>query len=167
MTFHNMPNYDIVYKIVDLKDGNNKEMNVDGSITPAEFCYKPLADKEKWFLESIGIFILDPGDMTHSSFGSITALANGLELKVDLGEEVVFQTFKDNVDILMAFPHEKISGHATTGFLSEEDYFQGIFKLPSPIALHKSDGDCVKAIINDDLTSIGRLRMNLLLWRSV
>jgi len=159
---------DIVYNIVDLKtSGGSKEMNVDGSSADVEFLFVPQAG-ETWFLSQIGIFILDPGDMSNTNFGSIAPLTNGVEVCMKIGpNEYAYNTLKDNVDVLMAFPEQGLVGATSTGFLSDEDYYMGLFKLPTIQALHGDDADHVCAHVRDDLTAIGRLRMNALLLRPV
>ena len=142
-------------------------MNVDGSSTPVIFDYEP-GSGETWIVEQIGILILDSGDMSNSNFGSISSLTNGLDIKIEIeGTSYVYKNLKDNTDIVLAFPEQGLVGNSSTGFLSEEDYYVGLFRIPYPIKLHYGEDDSISAVVNDDLTGIGRLRMSALLWRPV
>lgn len=158
-----IPNDDITYILPDLENSGNPEMNVDGTINKI-YKYQPPSD-EIWLLDRVTLFILDSGDMNNANFGSIAALTNGIRLRINTSEDFIIRNIKDNVDILMAFSHNHLTGSTNTGFLSEEDYYLGSLIFPQKIRIDGSQNHNIKVVIRDDLRGIGRLKMNALLWK--
>jgi len=162
-----MQSEDIVYRTVNLQNDSNAEMAVDGSETPVIFQFDPEAG-ETWYLDQIKLLLLDTGDMSNDSFGSITALTNGVNIGLKLdGFCHCYSLIKDNADVVLSFPEQGLVGASATGFLSEEDFYVGIFKLPIPLRFHGDDDDAIMVTVQDDLTNIGRFRMSALLRKPV
>jgi len=163
-----VPNKDWEYKIADLENSGSTDFTVDGSVENVTFKWSP-GDGEVWTIESITLFLLDPGTMTDSVFGALgSALTNGLTMKIkrDSTDNLV-RVMKDNSCVLMSFGHDVIVGNSATGFLESNDYFKGSFIPKSEMRLVGDTSDNVKIIVKDDLTGIQRLRATAIVKRPI
>jgi hypothetical protein len=157
-------NGDIVYELKSLENGGSREMAVDGT-TPVTFKFQA-SGTELWWLWGVHFFLLDSGVMAHNTFGSLgAALTNGLRLKIDTIADVIVKDLVDNVDILMAFNKDKLVGSTNTGFLNNDDYFFGAMTFPQPILMRGNNDDKVKILIQDDLSTVDRIRCSTVVSR--
>ena len=154
---------DVEYEYVKLENGGSDSMNVDGSGTPVVFEYESSGIN---YLERLQLFLLDPGTMSHSSFGAIGTLSSGITYGYTKnGSETVIDTIKSNICLIMNFSDNVNVGNTATGFLNEEDYFFGSVIFPEPIFL--ADEDTIQFTVNDDLTGISVLKARARIWRKV
>ena len=77
------PNIRIVPVHEHLEKAGSDDMAVDGSTTPQDFVATP-ATGETWYITQVAIYLEDPGLMSSTNFGAISALTNGLELIMDV-----------------------------------------------------------------------------------
>ena len=162
-----IPNFDWEYKIQALKNGSSEDMNVDGSQANVSFKWE-VPSNEIWFVDEIQIFLLDAGVMSHGSFGAISALTNGLNVIIKKnGSEFSLRSIKTNLELLMSFPFPQQAGSSGTGFINDEDYYFGSFDFKFPIRLIGSNGDLIKYIVRDNLTSIDVLKGQAILRRPI
>lgn len=161
-------NYNKEYALEYLEYSSSKEMNVDGSGTPVIFSHD-IPEGEKWFLECVTFFIIDPGTMAYNVFGGLgAALTNGIDIRITkCGTNYDIRSIKDNSDILMTFNHNINTGSTATAFLNEEDYFCGSLDFREPMKLCGDESDGVKIRIRDDLTGIQRIRATATLWKEL
>ena len=156
-------------EIIELKLAGSNAMNVNGSVESKVFKFQPGAG-ERYELQGICLFILDPGDMTHNVFGSLlNSLADGLDFTVKKKVETKLRNIRDNTDILMTFGQQVMTGDSGTAFLNERDYFKGSFLWEQdeyPI-LDGDFGDLVKCSVGDDLRDILSLRVSVLLRKII
>lgn len=75
--------------------GANESLAVNGSVTPVSFFAKPDAGK-KWHIHGISIYLEGATNFDALLFGSITALTNGVQIKIN---DVVLNTWKTTTDI--------------------------------------------------------------------
>ena len=154
---------DIKYQYVKMLNGSSSDMNVDGSETPVVFKY---TSSDLVYLERVQLFLLDSGTMTSSSFGSISALSNGLSYGYTKNStQYTIDTIKTNLCVMMNFSDNMNNGTTSTGFLNEEDYFFGSVIFPEPILL-RSD-DTIEFTVNDDLTGIDALKARARIWSPI
>ena len=158
----------VSYELKDLKNAGSVDMNVDGSTNNVVFKFSPNAG-QVWYLEKIMIFILDGGTMSFDKFGSLTsALTNGCAIKIKSnGIEYTTRNIKTNVDLLLAFPDQRMVGSSSTAFLDEDDYYAGSIIFKNPIKLADVDNDLVKIVIKDNLTGIDAMHAQILVWRTI
>lgn len=86
-----------------LIDGGARDMNVNGSITPVDFCYTCPANKVA-FLYRINILITD-ASMKMDKFGGLMALTNGVEIGIYDSSNVLIKdpTDTDNIKTIADF----------------------------------------------------------------
>lgn len=77
--------------------GGSPDMNVDGS-TPKSFQAKP-ASGEIWHIARMFVYFSSSVAFAEDKFANLTALTNGVSLKID-GVEIA--NWKDNVDVLLS-----------------------------------------------------------------
>jgi len=134
-----------------LKNGSSINLNIDGS-TPVSFVTdRPLTDK-KWYVKRISLLIRS-SSINLTKFGGISALSNGIELKVKQNggtEESVITSIKVNYEFLRYFNKFDILSYNI-------DVLWVVLDLPEGAAgsLTYTGDDYVKIIVKDDLTGLG------------
>jgi len=140
-----------------LENAGSKEMNVDGSVTHVDFIVGPPAG-ERWFIYDLSVFLEDPGQTKHDSFGAEPALADpGLEWFFNINStETRFLRVLDNAEIINEFSSDPVIPGQNI-FLESGDVFRGSVKFLAPTMLDGDNGDQVIARVNNNLTAILRL----------
>ena len=154
-------------KITYLLDGSTKNMNVDGSVTPVVYEFAP-SGTDIFFINGVSILILDPGKTEADKFGSITALTNGLQLKVKTngGTETEITNIQDNTDLTLTFNSDiTLSNGAGDNWLNDKDWFKGTYQLDPIVQIDANQGDTIKIIVRDDLTEVKILRVLVHAWK--
>lgn len=152
-----------------LLNGAAKSMSVNGSVTPQSFSYSPGTGSVQ--VNAITIVIRDEGNSALSNFGAISALNNGLQIKVNIsGVEATLFNIKDNAD-MCAFFSEKCFGSSAVlsllgittpvGFGASNNIFCGEIDFNRPILL--TDSDSITAYVRDNLSAIDTLNMAIIL----
>ncbi len=138
-------------------DGSNEDLSVDGSVTPVEFDI--VANTGKIFFISKLTITLQDSSINFSKFGGIAALANGVQIVVKeggLAERPLGNPLQTNAD----FNHEGFEVNVQS---SNEDLLTArIFVkngFQSSVALADADGDYMRITVNDDLTSITKIKI--------
>lgn len=136
-----------------LKNGANRDANVDGSSTPVEFLYQP--DNDVTFKAyRLMVSIFDGGAFSGDNYGGVAGpLANGIDIEACAG-----------IDLLDGLP---ITRHADWGIHCHDYSFSNfgagveLFHIRwtfadagAPIYIDGSLGDTFTARVNDDLTSL-------------
>lgn len=154
-----------------LLNGASKAMNVNGSVTPQSFSYSPVSGSVQ--IKAVTIVIRDEGNSALSNFGAISALSNGLQIKVNIGgvESTLFN-IKDNAD-MCAFFSEKCFGSSAVlsllgittpvGFGASNNIFCGEIDFDRPILL--TDSDSITGYVRDNLSQVDTLNMAIMLER--
>jgi hypothetical protein len=138
-----------------LADGAAKLANVDGSSTPAIYKFEPA---EAYYLERMIVHIEDGGTWQVVTYGSIAALANGIEIGIyNSSDDSLVQDLLDglpiknngqwarvcyDVDILAALGAGNTMGTVRWTF----------GKSGQPLWI--PEGQYLGAVINDDLTGL-------------
>lgn len=139
-----------------LLNGSSYSMNVDGSSTPVTFQNAPASGKI-WYISSISI-ILEDSSMNFEKFGGISSLTNGVDwyAKENNGSEELLANIKRNGDYY-GFATDIIFDSASTDIMVISI---NLFKSEGTMfKLIGSNSDYIKAIINDNLTSIQRFNV--------
>lgn len=160
---------DYIYKHPFLLNGSNKSMDVDGSSTPVPFRFTPGAG-EVWFVESLSLFIYDPGSMDLGDFGAIEgALTNGLQINIkSKGTVYEFVNLQDNTDISLSFIGRSGSaGDESFGWLDSVDNFFGVCPFQKPMRLDGDQGDYIEYNVRDNLTALTDLQGSVLVRRVI
>lgn len=140
-------------------NGSTKNMNVNGATTPVVYQFAASGDVA---VTSLSILVSDPGTSAFSSFGSMSALTNGVLIETDISStsRTLFN-LKDNLDIIHAFYRNQFGNGATDtlgaaiGFGDTADVFVGFLILTRPYIL--ANGDVIRATVRDNLTGISFL----------
>lgn len=152
-----------------LNSGSNA-MNVNGAVSPVVFSEGP-APGEKWYLESMNIFISDTGTTDVDDFGAITGgLTNGVLLEVVRnGVAYEMDVLFTNRDVVTTFHEDINSGGANTssGYLNEGRLFFGQNHFEPPLTLVGDDGDVFRATVRDDLAPLDFLNIATWAWRVI
>ena len=161
-----VPETPVTYKSVDLMNGGDPDMAVNGSGTPVEFDFTP-GSGEVWYVESITFIINDNGNSGPLDYGSIAAgLTNGFQLEVkSAGDVSTISNMKNNIEIAQVFHSQAWT--PTAGFMNGENVFVGSLDFMHPFILAESTGDYLKGIVNDNLTGLNFQRVRLKIWREI
>ena len=141
-------------------NSGSRNMGVDASGGDIDFVMGP-PNNQIWFIEFVTLFILDPGDMDFSSFGSLAGLPvdNGLLLLENIvGNEEIICNIMDNLDIEQCFfgskPRPLAPGSSDPGFLNDPDIGSGQMEFKANIVLDGSTGDQLIFRVRANLSSI-------------
>lgn len=152
-----------------LNSGSNA-MNVNGAVSPVVFSEGP-APGEKWYLESMNIFISDTGTTDVDDFGAITGgLTNGVLLEVVRnGVAYEMDVLFTNRDVVTTFHEDINTGGANTssGYLNEGRLFFGQNHFEPPLTLVGDDGDVFRATVRDNLVPLDFLNIATWAWRVI
>ena len=140
-----------------LQNGASKDMTVDGSVTAVDFQFT-LAGALIYYVDSLTIFMNDPGTATAANFGSLGApLTNGVQIDAQQAGTtglINIQNIQSNIDLAQVFAIDGAPGLVTGGFFDSGDYFLGRLKFPVPLVLYGAFTDFFRVRIRDDLTGI-------------
>ena len=161
------PNDFIYADSVILTNGSNRNMAVDADPTAQTFSYT-VPGGETWYMDSIGMLILDPGTMDVEDYGAIGGgLPPSQTTLVEFvlnGTTYTFANLSDNLDLTATFPE---TGYIATNarWLDEDDMYIGIRRFDKPITLRA--GDIVRAVIRDDIDAVEYHSMWITKWRTI
>ena len=132
-------------------------MNVDGSVTPVVFSVKPLINQSGDFYRII-VRMTDNVDMDFETFGGITALTNGVVVRVNEGNGNyrTIVNFKSNGDIEnFSYDSNYFTNKAggVRGFSSRMT-FNGKAKHGVVIRLDGARDESLEIVVQDDLTGL-------------
>lgn len=164
-----VPSSIIVHSDDYVKNAGSSAMNVNGSVTAQNFDYSP-ASSTTVYVDAIGLVISDPGTPDFVDFGSITALTNGLQLKVRTnGTEYTFCNLQNNTDISLHFggSYAYVPGLGQLGWLNETDFFLGFMTFRNALTLKNSTSDYIRFTVRDNLTAVDRLQALVKAWRVI
>lgn len=130
--------------------GTSRDMNVDGSSVPVSFGFTVPIDGS-FTIHKIWLYIENNSNFDSTSFGSITALTNGLQLLIAGVEQF---NFKDNLDITGFFDTEEFDYLSTLG---RQLYAPLYFK--NPIILGSQE--VVSFNVRDNLSSQNIIRSGI------
>ena len=132
-----------------LKNGGSENLLVNGATTPVVFEYAPAAGEIVALDSLIFVFSADDIYFDGSKFGSITGLAPGIQIKLDLDVVTTIFTVAINEDFLrIPGPPPIVNNTGPKDFLEASFSFGGLIKL------HGDDSDKVTVTINDNLTDV-------------
>lgn len=137
------------------------DMAVNGSVTPVVFAIEPLP-AQSGDITRVIVEILDDADMDFETFGGLTALTNGLVMRVNNGDGTYrnLWNFKSNGDItLQAFDYkfETNNGGGVRSFASRMTW-AGQSKHGVAVRLDGALGEKLEIIVQDDLTGLSSMR---------
>jgi len=159
----------VMYKDILLANAGSVEMNVNGSGTNVNFDFTP-ATGSTFYLETLGIIIIDNGLMTNTNFGAITGSLNqGIQLLIrSQGTEYEETIIKDNTDLLLTFTGGVGGGMpGATGFMNTDDFFNGKMTFERPIKLDGNQGDYIRIKVRDNLATLDMFRSIAHIWRII
>lgn len=161
-----VPLNNIIYSLSALSNGFTTNMNVNGSVTPVNFDFTP-ASGETWYISSLATFLLDNGSTLPRSFGVLTALTNGVEIRIrSEGTEYLVATLHNNMEVQLVFKEFPwIPG--TSGFNESSDIYCGQLFFPVPVKLQNSTADFIRIRIRDNLTGVDQFRSTVKVWRQI
>ena len=156
------------YLTDDGKASGSKDMLVDGSTNPIEFCIVANPDFDI-YIKSVSVVIADAG-ATLNNFGAISALSNGVEfswVSTDNGTIEIHESLKSNFDFVQlglgtpSFGNGNSSFKANNVVGTSEAFIPVIdlketFGLPWGVRLRKGSLDKICFIIKDNVSSIDR-----------
>lgn len=149
---------DTAYGVSDLASIREREMNVDGSVTPAEFEISPagLADDEKWNITRMVFHITGTMAMDDGTFGDINSLSRGVVIRSENGTTQNIFNIKNNGEAAQRTFDREYVDKAPAGITAIliRRTFAGRDKNGMAIRLNAVDGDSFKLIIQDDLTGL-------------
>ena len=151
---------DFAFQIGDIFQDGNKNMNVDGSVTPRLFSLR--ADPSLQLtvdVTRIIIHITDQTAMDDAKFGGLTALTNGVVLRRKDGYYFNIFNVKSNGEIGELAFDKVYDDKAPAGFygFSSRLTFAGQNKVGVTIRLGPDDD--LQVIIQDDLTGLDTFRI--------
>jgi hypothetical protein len=149
------------FKIIDLTDDGtttgNRNLNIDGSIIPKTYFYKPPVGK-RLISGRLTFYMASGITFSDEKFGSISTLPNGLSVKVN-GTEIV--NWKTNIDInLSMYDNESPTAYGVdkksmTGRWTFTNTVNGV----RGIEILETDG--FEIVVRDDLTGLDFLMVSL------
>jgi hypothetical protein len=163
------PLKNVIYNCHNLLNGSSKFMNVNGSAgSPINFEFLP-SGSDIWFLDSIVLFLMDPGSMDYDDFGAISgSLTNGLRIVVrSNGVEYEIANIKDNTELVSYFLDSTSFGKDSSGILDDDDSYVGAMHFKNPIRLDASQGDYVRIQVRDNLNNLTSLQSSIKIWRII
>lgn len=139
-----------------------RDMNVDGSSTSQTFIVSPvnLASGTKWDIVRVTFAMLDSSSMDDGKFGGLTALTNGMLLRVKNGITKNIFNVKTNSELAIETFDLAYADNAPGGQygLRCRRTFGGQSKNGVTIRLEADTSDELQIIIQDDLTGLDDFR---------
>lgn len=160
------PPFDLMWHSAFLKEGSNVDMNVDGSTTPVSYIYTPPLTGQIHYITRLLFEIDDNGNTSNDGFGSLSALTNGIDIKIKIdGSTHTFANIKTNSDLVMICSHTHHT-QSTGGFI-QGNYFSGAFDMKPDMTLKESRGDQIEVVVNDDLRGLLHLKFSIAYWHTL
>lgn len=133
---------------IKLANGENKNMNVNGSVTPVIFEAKPPIGK-KWRITRMVGYLEGANPFSAEKFADLVALTNGVEVLIN-GQ--IITTWKTNRDIASSIP--ALSAPKALG--KEDRTLAGVWSLKEVFgnAILVDDENGIQFKIKDNLTAI-------------
>lgn len=132
------------------KNGTSHDMLVDGSVTPVNFDVGPTIADEIWSIRELLLtFTADDFSFDGVSFGPNVAMTNGFSISI-VKDSVTTEVFvvKQNEDFLRVPGRTPlVNNTGPKDVLGAALSFQGL-------VLNQADGDKVRVIVRDNLTSV-------------
>jgi len=155
-------------------DGGNADMGVDGSLTAQEF-YVQANQNFETRISGIAIIIADTA-VAHNSFGNVTALSTGWDLKVTESGEETFLINKAKTGGQVIAQAGFTSGYGNgatswelTNWTTNEDaqtvYIPITEWIPGGIRLSIGSKDRLSSIVNDNLTGLTEMYVRVFGYR--
>jgi len=136
----------------------NRNMNVDGSVTPVIFRVGPgnLDDGQEWDIVRILFSMVDEAEMDDGLFGGIAALPKGLVLRQVNGHSKNIFNVKTNGEFALRNYDASYADNAKKGFYGfrSRRTFGGQSKNGVVLRLEATTNDQLQIIIQDDLTDL-------------
>ncbi len=153
---------DFGFSTSDFAELRTKELAVNGSITPIDFTVSPvgLMAKTEWDITRVTASILSTGAMGDGLFGDLPALSKGVVIRSDDGVTKNIFNAKTNGEIKehsfdLVYADKPPAGQFGLSFRRT---FAGQEKNGVVVRVAVDDGDGLKIIIQDDLTSLVSFR---------
>ncbi len=160
-----IPADNLTYRSKVLENGGSKSMSVDGSTTSVVFEHAPGAG-EVDYIDGVTMLLYDAGNNALNTFGTLTALTNGLRIEMKIGGTVYeVTTVKDNAEFILTFTGA--FGTQGNGGFAPDDAFWGKLDMNRNVTLTGDDGDYIRVIVQDNLTTIDTLQSAVLYWEIV
>jgi hypothetical protein len=142
----------LVPKYLATNPGAAIEMNVNGSVTPAQFELRP-SSVQIWRVARLVVQIIAPAPAAANQFGSLAELANGILLEVrnatlQLIDLTAGQPIKANRDFGL--------GWSTS---IADDIVGAEWLLEAPLRLEGGLGEFLRLTVRDNLTTLTRMRV--------
>jgi hypothetical protein len=134
-------------------------MTVDGSVTPVSFVQGTTVPADKTlYVARLLMFLEDTTAFSSEKFAGITALTNGIDIKLN-GDTII--NLKDNIDIIvMAYDSDgQVNMGKTDRTMTVRWTFTKFTGNPFGVAI--SEGNTFEVVINDDLTGLSAFRMRI------
>lgn len=129
-------------------------MNVSGSLAvPVSYKVQP-PSFERWQITRILITLLDQTQMDDNLFGGITALSNGVVLRINRGgQDRTLTHWQSNADLKDDMFNVEYSTRAPAGFFGMNGRWT-FTKAEFVVDLDGANGDYLEVLIQDDLTNL-------------
>lgn len=126
---------------------------------------------DTWYMTGLSVILIDPGTMSPTNFGSISALTNGIKIEIKQhGITREFALIKNNLEMSLAFAG--IAGNSNSegvgsGWLNDQDQFRAYVDFSPGMVLRGSHADVVKVTIQDNLNALEHLCMAIHKWKVI
>ena len=153
---------DYVYEVGDSVEYSAWNMNVNGSVTRIAFALCP-PKGVKWHITRMIIGITDDATMDDAKFGGLTSLTNGVVFRKEDGDYKNIFIVTDNGGFAERSYDVVYTDKAPAGQngLRVRRSFNGNDKNGVVIELDGADSDCLKMIIQDNLTALTKMAVVL------
>jgi hypothetical protein len=149
---------DVAFGIGDTVTKIDLDMAVNGSVTPVVYTVRPPIGQAV-AISRLSITLADGAAMDDSLFGALTALSNGVMVRVSSGSPAVLNTlvnWKTNGDVARhAFDVEYTTKIATEGLRALIDFEA----MGGAVVLDDATSDVLSVTIQDDLTGLTSFRI--------
>lgn len=149
-----------------LKNASSIAMNVNGSVTPVTFSWT-VPTGETWYMDGLSIFFWDTGVLGVTDFGALSALTNGVDIKLIINSTTyTLINIKTNAVLSNYFMGDSFFVNPSgSGFLSDQDMLVAEKKFLPNIKLNEAD--TVEIIIRDNLTGLSFFNAIVNKWRII
>lgn len=157
-----VPDLDLQYQVIDLLNGSNNNMAINGSSTPVIFKYAP-APGEVLHVSELQIYLSDNGTIVEGGFGSGIALTNGMLIDSEVNSTITtFYNVQNNTDLSLTF---RISPERSQ-FLTDKNFI-GFRVFDPAIILTGDNNDEFRVTIRDNLSGLNLIRATLFAWKAI
>ena len=138
-----------------LMNGGSSDMAVNGASTPVEFTYT-VPENQRLALSRFMFFMETPTAMSSDQFGHLTALTNGLDIKIN---NTVILNYKDNIDLATCM--FDLPGMPNLGKETRTIVGRWTLAKETGLPIRIGAGGTVKAIVNDNLSALSHFRITI------